>query len=220
MNLQAILEQFTSRGRQGGGGSPANICGLIPEGLAGGAVAGGLMALLVGNKSARKFAGKAATFGGAALLGGLAYKAYRNWQSGRQDGPSVSESGFVSADLLSSRYQLTLVKAMIAAARADGHIDTSEQQRIFNAVQQMDLSTELKVQVFDLLRQPIAVGELAMGATTLEQKSELYLASCLVADPDHPAGAAHLDALAQALELPQGLSEQLELQARQALAEV
>jgi len=34
--------------------------------------------LLLGNKSAREIAGKAASYGGAAVLGGLAYKAFQN----------------------------------------------------------------------------------------------------------------------------------------------
>ena len=40
----------------------------LPGGLAGGAAAGGIMALLMGNKSDRKFAGKAAGYGGDACL--------------------------------------------------------------------------------------------------------------------------------------------------------
>ena len=50
-------------------------------------------------------------------------------------------------------------------------------------------------------------------------KAEVYLASCLVITPDHPAERAHLDNLAMALQLPEELSRQLEQQASQALAE-
>jgi uncharacterized membrane protein YebE (DUF533 family) len=87
MNIQNLLNQFigpgdtaSSAGKStpGIGDALSRLGDKIPGGLAGGAAAGGIMALLMGNKSARKFAGKAAGYGGAALLGGLAYKAYSN----------------------------------------------------------------------------------------------------------------------------------------------
>jgi len=56
--------------------------------------------------------------------------------------------------------------------------------------------------------------ELAVGAATIEQRSELYLASCLVIDPDHPSERAHLEQLAAVLELPEGLAQQLQWQAQ------
>src|SRR3954469_1811693 len=52
-------------------------------GVGGGALAGGLAGILLGTKTGRKVAGTAATVGGMALIGALAYGAYRNWQSGR-----------------------------------------------------------------------------------------------------------------------------------------
>jgi uncharacterized membrane protein YebE (DUF533 family) len=51
-------------------------------GLAGGAAAGGLIALLRGSKTVRKMAGGAAAYGGAAALGALASRAYTKWQAG------------------------------------------------------------------------------------------------------------------------------------------
>ena len=84
----------------------------------------------------------------------------------------------------------------------------------------MDLSTELKGRVFEYLQRQISAGELAREATTIEQKSELYLASCMAIDLDHPSERAHLDALASALVLPQGLAQQLEVQVREALLSV
>src|SRR3954451_18538199 len=51
-------------------------------GLGGGALAGGLAGILLGTKQGRKLAGTAATVGGMALIGALAYGAYRNWKAG------------------------------------------------------------------------------------------------------------------------------------------
>jgi len=219
--------RHTSNADQDIGDSLGKLASHIPGGLAGGAAAGGIMALLMGNKSARKIAGKVAGYGGAAMLGGLAYKAYQNWQN---NDPGVSSSSNLAAVGAASNQsaipppesqqpvsELTLIKAMIGAAKSDGHIDAEEQQRIFEAVDQMGLSVDMKGKVFDYLRQPVSVQELAAEAHTMEHKSELYLASCMVISLDHPAERDHLDRLAAALKLPGGLSNQLELQAQQAV---
>lgn len=108
---------------------------------------------------------------------------------------------------------------MIAAARADGYIDAQEQQRIFQAVEKMDLSSEDKSMVFDYLQKDISIQELANGISSMEHKAEIYLASSLVIDPDHPAEREHPDKLGSALALPKGLLQQLEWQVRQAYAE-
>ena len=223
MNLQTIMNQFTESTNLKNSNNPGfndklgQLGNMLPRGLAGGAMAGGIMTLLLGNKSARKFAGTAATYGGAALLGGLAYKAYKNWQHGKQDQSPLNENSFSSAEIMSPDYQLTLIKAMIAAAKADGHIDATEQHRIFDTINKMELSTELKALMFDLLSKPITVSEIAMGAVNLEQKTEIYLVSCMVIDPDHPAEKAHLAELVEVLNLPDGLVEQLHMQAQQTM---
>lgn len=232
MNAQNMLNQFlgqsnqtppTSSGAQGFVSSLGNLTSKIPGGLLGGAAAGGVMALLVGNKSARKFAGKAATYGGAAVLGGLALKAFQNWQqdgtasTGANAGASVSTPPFTIPESQPDSFNLSLVKAMIAAAKADGHIDAEEQQRIFKAVDQMGMPDDVKAALFDLLSKELPLEEIARGANGLEQKTELYLASCLAITPDHPSEKIYLEKLALALQLPPGLAEHLQSQAHQAL---
>ncbi len=237
MDLQNLLNQFmgaistapaSGQPAQPQASSTPQSAGQLPGGLAAGAAAGGIMALLLSNKSARKVVGKAAKYGGAAVLGTMAYKAYQNWQQGDNisaqraghAGPvTLDSSDFTREDTLSGDFQLRLVKAMITAAKADGHIDEVEQQRIFKAVESMQMSNDMKAMLFDLMRNPVAVEELAHGVHSIEQKSELYLASCMAIDPDHPAELAHLDQLAHALQLPNGLAQQLQQQVSEAMAE-
>ena len=236
MSINQLFDQFLGSGSgsnpaQGSGQGIGGLASKIPGGLAGGAAAGGIVALLVGSKSARKVAGKAATYGGAALLGGMAYKAYQNWS---QQNSNAAHSGVAQATLAPDAehfheaalathqempFELTLIRGMIAAARSDGHIDAEEQKRIFAAVDRMDLSSEHKGFIFDCLQQDIPVQQLASAAASIEQKTELYLASSIVIDPDHPAELAHLEALAQALGLPKSLCLELDNQARQIYAE-
>lgn len=226
MGMQNLLNQFLGATRtqivQDGAAQTlktklSNMTGQIPGGLVGGAAAGGILALLVSNKSARKLAGTAASYGGAALLGGLAYKAYKNWQYANTAMPATEAPD--SPQALSPDYQLLLVKAMVAAARADGHIDQQEQERIFAAIEQMDITNEMKGLIFDLLQQPVSVGELGRADLSIEQKSELYLASCLIIDADNWQERAHLNRLASALHLPVDLAMQLQSQAQTAVAQ-
>jgi len=56
--------------------------------------------------------------------------------------------------------QMILMRAMIAAAHADGHIDDNERQRIFAQVETMELSVQEKAMLFDELRKPLSMAEL------------------------------------------------------------
>jgi uncharacterized membrane protein YebE (DUF533 family) len=240
MKLQNLLNQVIGAGdaasaaaikAQGVADTLRKLSDKLPGGLAGGgATAGGRMALMMSNKSTRKVAAEAAGYGGAALLGGLAYKAYSNWQhnkgkqstfwTGTESSMLETSEASTPGDAQASDFQLQLIKAMIAAAKADGHIDAIDEQRIFSAVEEMDVSWEVKGITFDdLLQQPITFAELAASAESIEQRSEIYLTSCLVIDPDRPSERAYLDQLASVLELPEGLEQMLQWQAQRAMTQ-
>jgi len=110
-------------------------------------------------------------------------------------------------------FELALVTAMIAAANADGHIGPEEQRLIFGRVGEMPLDADEKAFVFDALANPPALEAIAGLAEGPEQAAELYLASRLAIDPDHPAERVYLEALAHRLALPPGLVAHLEAQA-------
>jgi len=228
MSIKHLFDQFVGTGGAAGGlqGVMNNVSGAasrassgIPGGLAGGLAAGGIVSLLVGSKKARKYAGKAATFGGAALLGGAAFKLYQNWQQNSNASPQAAPAGPLSNTLqskASESYQVTLIKAMIAAAKADGHIDSNEQSKIFEAVETLALPADEKALIFDFLSKPISVMEIAQGLENIEQKTEVYLASCLVCDTENPAAKQYLEQLAAVLNLPADLKQAIEAQAQQA----
>jgi uncharacterized membrane protein YebE (DUF533 family) len=240
MNTQQFLENLIGS-RTSGSTPPAAAHGGGLEtgsgwaGIAGGLAAGGLLGLLVGNKKARKKMGKLAGgmvgYGGAATLGAMGYRAYQDWQAGKRagmvDGPPVSMpvqtppegSKFLpdTAPAGDGRpFELALIVAMIAAANADGHIGAEEQRAIFDQVGQLSLDSEGKAVVFDTLRNPPSLQDIASLASGPEQAAEIYLASRLAIDPDHPAEVAYLEALANRLRLPPELVKQLESQVVQA----
>jgi uncharacterized membrane protein YebE (DUF533 family) len=187
--------------------------------FAGGALAGGLLGMLLGGKQGRKLAGGVLGYGGAAAIGALALRAYQNYQQQQaaSRGLEQTQAQRVPADLPhakpaadGSAFELVLVRAMVGAAKADGHIDAREQQRLFAAVERLGLDAESKAYVFDLLTKDIDLASLAAAVATPEQGAELYLAATLAVDPDEPAERAYLDALAGRLRLPAELRAQLD----------
>jgi uncharacterized membrane protein YebE (DUF533 family) len=190
-------------------------------GFARGAAAGGLLGLLLGGKGMRKMAGGVIGYGGAAALGALALKAYQDYQQKKAPAatPLTPDSLAALADQAPPHalpsadggpFQLVVIRAMVAAAKADGHIDGEEHQRLFNEVERMGLDAEAKAVVFELLSQPVDLNAITAAVATPEQGAEVYLASRLAMEPDHPAERAYLDALAGRLKLPEGLRAHLD----------
>jgi uncharacterized membrane protein YebE (DUF533 family) len=210
--------------QQAGGSARQKIDGMGGQGFAGGAVAGGLLGLLLGNKKVRKMTGGLLSHGVAAGAGALAWQAYKNWQQGAavatapvataKDIAGV-DAAFVAENAAAADgqpFELALVNAMIGAARADGHIDATEQQKIFEHVEKLGLDAASKAFVFDALSQPVDMQLIANSARNPEQASELYLVSRLAIDPDQAAERAYLQALAHKLKLPAELVAHLEHQ--------
>jgi uncharacterized membrane protein YebE (DUF533 family) len=188
-----------------------------------GAAAGGLLGMLIGGKKVRKMAGGALGYGGAAVLGALALKAYQNYQQKKGAAPvtltpeqfaQLSPQSLPDAQPASdgSPFQLVLIRAMVGAAKADGHVDATEQQRLFGQVEELGLDAEAKAYVFDLLSQPVDMASIANAVASPEQGAEVYLASRMAIDVDVPAECAYLDALAARLKLPADLRAQLDAQ--------
>jgi uncharacterized membrane protein YebE (DUF533 family) len=204
-------------------GGLSDVARHVPGGVAGLAAGAGLLATMLGGKKLRKMAGGAVSHGGAAALGALAYRAWQNWQA-QQGSPAAPPAPPPAPDRIlpaaapaaGAPFELALVRVMVAAAKADGHVDAAEQRAIFESVERAGLDAESKAFVFDLLRRDIPFEEIAAGAATPEQAAELYLAARLAIDPDEAAERAWLAALAHRLALPDGLVAQIEAEAQRA----
>ncbi|MEM9604925.1 MAG: tellurite resistance TerB family protein [Pseudomonadota bacterium] len=209
----------------------------MPSGLLGGAAAGGLAALVLSNKKARKMGTQALKYGGMAAIGGMAYKAWRDHKDGQAApaGGAAAPSTATSAppalpapagsifDLAAAQQnqagedmRLVLVRAMISAAKADGHIDADEQARIEQQISAQGIGAEEQqflVEQLNAPSDPIAIARLSEGD---EQAAEIYLVSLLALDLDTPEERRYLDRLGDALLLPDALKQHLEQQAQAA----
>lgn len=182
---------------------------------------GALAAVLLGTGAGRKLTGSALKLGGLAAVAGLAYKAYQNYQQGERPGtgaagpellPPPTDTPFdpKSAPQGETEFALVLVRAMVAAARSDGHIDDAERARIGDKLRLSGMDRDAEEFLLAELQRPVDVDELVAAARTDAQKAELYTASRLAIDPDSRAERGYLDLLAGRLRLPDALVEHIE----------
>jgi len=174
-----------------------------------GALAGGALVALLGTNVGRKLTGTAAALGGIGLLGKVAHDAFKTWQADQGDSsdpgtPLQSLPGAAAEDR--SR---ALFKAMVAAAKADGHIDDAERAAIQSSIANLGLDDDTRLMMEAELARPLDVQEIAAGADSPEAAAEMYLASLFVIDHANPDERAYLDQLAAALNIHPALAEQL-----------
>jgi uncharacterized membrane protein YebE (DUF533 family) len=105
---------------------------------------------------------------------------------------------------------VALLRALIAAAKADGHIDVAERAKINDQLRHLDLDAEIARFIDQEIARPLDVQEVAAGADSPEGAAEIYLASLLVIDDQNPAERSYLDELARALGLAPDLVTRLE----------
>ncbi len=217
MDFKSLLNQVmasgnelaSQAGRQMGDGQGGMSD--MTKGAIGGAVGGSLVTLLVGSKKGRKMAKKTAKLGGAAALGALAYKVYNDWQA--QQPPEAQVAPAPAAPEDTPQHSMAVLRAMLAAARADGHIDDAERGRIYKAVESLGATAEVSAFVDRELARPLSPATVAAGVNCPEQAAEIYLASVLMVDEQSFMERAYLDELARELALQPELVQRLEAQA-------
>ncbi len=200
--------------QQSGSDISSQLSSLL-SGKGGAALAGGALGLLLGSKSGRKMGGKVLTYGGLAALGALAFKAYQNYQ--QQQGTTAQSANPAQplAQLpapAQEAHSKAILVALIAAAKADGHIDVKERQLIDGEIAKISNDNSI-TQWFDAeLQKPLDPAEIARYATDEAMASEMFLASVLVVDEENFMEKSYLQELARQLQLPPELQQSLRAQ--------
>lgn len=132
-----------------------------------------------------------------------------------ENDPQAAAAGFGSNALAAPEQNAlgtAVLTAMIAAAKADGHVDQAESQKIFGQMEQAGLSGEEKAFLLGELAKPLNVEDVAKHATTPEVAAQLYTASAIVIDEANVQEKNYLALLAQRLNIPHGFIDQLNAQ--------
>ncbi|WP_176511505.1 tellurite resistance TerB family protein [Pseudomonas faucium] len=234
MNTSDLLEQLLragqgSQAQQQRSGMPAQdglggLGGLLGGLLGGGSSSGGggglgglLGGLLGGGSAGGSPQGRSGGTSYAALasLGMMAFQAYQSWQRSQAAAP---QQALQTVDQLSGPeaedHSHAILRALIAAAKADGRIDEQEEQVIYAEIKRHTNDPHLQQWLDDEVGKPLDAAEVAQAAKDPAMAAEMYLASVMLVNDQGDAERAYLDELASALQIEPALQVHLEQQAK------
>jgi uncharacterized membrane protein YebE (DUF533 family) len=147
--------------------------------------------------------------GALALLGAIAMKALRggspqgsqkldsaaNLVGGPRE-PSIAEQQQQDQSLAN-----LIVKAMLNAAKADGHIDEDELQKVVGELQGDGITQAEREFVLEEVRKPMSTAEIVRAVPNRQVGAQVYAASLLAIEIDTPAEKAYIQQLARDLGL-------------------
>ncbi|WP_320725000.1 tellurite resistance TerB family protein [Enterobacter cloacae] len=201
--LQSLLGQKTSPSSEQG------LSKLVPGAL------GGLAGLLVANKSSRKLLAKYGTgallAGGGAIAGTVLWNKYKDRvRTAHSDEPDYGQHTS-PLDLRTER----LILALVFAAKSDGHIDDKERSAIEQQLREAGVEEQGRTLVAQAIEQPLDPQRLAQSVKNEEEALELYFLSCAAIDIDHFMERSYLNALGDALKIPQDVRDGIEKDIRE-----
>lgn len=207
--LMDMLGKMAGSLSQGGSG------GAVPGGMGTGGTGGGLLGSLAGALfgGGTGSTGSTAGAGGMAVLGGLALEALRRMggaggaaQSAEVDDTTRLVAGLRQPANAEEAQQVMdvaslTVKAMINAAKADGHIDEAETERIVGKLKEGGIDDEERRFVAGEMRKPIDIDSIARAVPNQQVATQIYAASLLAIEVDTDKERRYLQELAAALSL-------------------
>jgi len=182
----------------------------------------GLVGLMFGKRKGG-ISGKLGRLGGLAAIGGLAFKAYQSWQASSAAVTPPPRSGLLSPDMPNvpedSHFHpvsqteddaLLYLRAMVAAAAADGQVDADERARIVKGMNAAGIDPDSTRWLEEELASPADVEELAAPVNRPEKAAQVYAAARIAIDPDTMQEREFLRQLALSLDLDDAFRARIE----------
>jgi uncharacterized membrane protein YebE (DUF533 family) len=116
--------------------------------------------------------------------------------------PHEQPAAQAAAESMEDHKALLLIRAMIAAANADGQITAVERQRILGKLDEAGADADDRRIIEQELQQPRSLDALLRDVTDPETAEQVYLASEMAIDAGSPAEKSYLQYLAARLNLP------------------
>ncbi len=230
MNTSDLLEQLLRAGQQGGGASGGGLGGLLggllkgtstgnaPAGGGLGGLLGGLGGLLGGaptGGTTQTRSGGGMNYAALASLGMAAFQAYQAWQRQQATAP---QQAIQTVDQLdgpeAEAHSHGVLRALIAAAKADGTIDAQEKQMISAEIGRHTDDPQLQQWLDAEVAKPLNAADFADYANDPALAAEIYLASVMLVNDQQDAERKYLDELAGQLHIDPQLQVHLEQQAK------
>ncbi|WWL45265.1 tellurite resistance TerB family protein [Pseudomonas parakoreensis] len=198
-----------------GGGASTGASGAQSGGLGG---SGGLLGGLLGGGGGGTQSRSGGThYAALASLGMMAFQAYQAWQ--RSQASAAPQQIPPTANLLAGpeveEHGHAVLRALIAAAKADGEIDDRERQMIDEEIGKHTDDPQLQQWFNAEVAKPLDANEVAQAANDDQaMAAEMYLVSVILVDHQQDAERNYLDELAAALQIDPQLQVHLEQQAK------
>lgn len=212
--LGDLLGSVLGGGRSGGGlgGAMGGGLGDLLGGALGGGRAssgGGLGDLLGGVLGGQRGASASRGTGsnaGMALLATIAMAALKNWTDSQRTqaafaAPADDATRHAFESMTAPGTETLILRAMIAAAKADGQVGEDEIERIVGRLAADGLDADEKRFLTEEFRRPLDIAGLVADVPNPAVAAELYAASLLAIDLDTQAELDYLRQLAGALGL-------------------
>ena len=173
--------------------------------------------MLGGATGTRPAQGRSGGMNYAALasLGMAAFQAYQAWQRQQATAP---QQAFQTVDQLdgtaAEAHSHAVLRALIAAAKADGRIDEQEQALISSELGRHTDDPQLQQWLDAEVAKPLDAADFAEFASDPAVAAEVYLASVMLVDDQQDAERNYLDDLAGQLHIDPQLQLHLEQQAK------
>ncbi|CAI8799030.1 Tellurite resistance TerB family protein [Pseudomonas sp. IT-93MI4] len=201
--------------QSGGLGGLGGLLGGLLGGGSGGGLGGALGGALGGGGTQSRSGGT--NYAALASLGMMAFQAYQAWQ--RSQASAAPQQIPPTANLLAGpeveEHGHAVLRALIAAAKADGEIDPREQQMINSEISKHTDDPQLQQWFESEVAKSLDANEVATAANGDQaMAAEMYLVSVILVDDQQDAERNYLDELAAALQIDPQLQVHLEAQAK------
>lgn len=144
--------------------------------------------------------------GGGAVAGTVLWNKYKDKvRVAHQDEPQFG----AQSSPLDERTE-RLILALVFAAKSDGHIDAKERSAIEQQLREAGVEEQGRILIERAIEQPLDPQRLAHGIRNEEEALEIYFLSCAAIDIDHFMERSYLNALGDALKIPQDVREGIE----------
>lgn len=148
-----------------------------------------------------------------ALVAGAGAMLWKKLAGRVQEANAAVNPGFGTVQSTPSDQAERFIRALVYAAKSDGHIDPAEQARINDQIRTLNIGREGEALVKQVMNEPLDPTRIAAGLNHPEEALQIYAMSSAIIDPDQFMEKAYLDGLAKALNIPADVREQVDSQA-------
>lgn len=138
----------------------------------------------------------------AGMMGGGGDAAPEQSSGYSSQGRAVPAPPSVAPSASPATQAMRLIRTLVYAAKADGHIDDQEQAAIRREVGKLDLGPEVNSMIQKAMDEQLDPARIADGVTDAKEALKIYALSSAISNPDNFMEKSYLDGLANALRIP------------------